>query len=340
MTWALLIDVDSIRKMDNIAIGKLLTHYNSKNYDVKVIKLNYPAYPHNKKKTIIDASKYDVVRASIIFKRNKNMVEIKNCDDVMFGGTGYDLTTKLPKEIDDLEYTSYCNDDERVEFITRGCNNNCWFCVVNQKEGPLYQYRSIERILDHYNGRPIRFLDNNFLMWEGSQKTLKILADKKIKCYFDQGLDIRLINDENAKLLSLLTYGSPEYVFGFDNVNIIPLANKKLALMKKYIVKGWKFKFYIFTSASEPIRDVIIRVNWCKKNQVLPYIMRHEDCYVSHLKNFYTDLAAWCNQPGIFKKMTFEDYIFKRHPENHERAKLSLNTLKLSGVVVWPGTYL
>lgn len=318
----LLVDADSIKDFDNIAIGKLITHYESENYWVAVLKLKYSAYPNKRKKTIIDGSGYSAVRVSIIFKRNKDMVEITGCDDVVFGGTGYDLETELPFEIDTLEYTPYCNNDEKVEFITRGCNNNCWFCVVYKKEGPIHLYRSIERILDNYEGKTIRFLDNNFLMWDGAIETLKILVDNKVKCYFDQGMDIRLINDENAKLLSLLNYGSPEYVFAFDNINLESIIDEKLAILKKYITKDWKFKFYVFVHAEQPIHETVHRIKWCKSNKVLSYIMRFDDCYTSDNKDFYTDLAAWCNQPRIFKKMSFEQYINKRDIKRTRADKL------------------
>lgn len=320
---ALLIDADSVKDVDNKAIGKFITHYESENYEVEVLKLKYPAYPHKKKKTIIDASGYSAVRVSIIFKRNKDMVEITGCDDVMFGGTGYVVSTKLPPEIDDLEYTSYCNKKERIEFITRGCNEDHWFCVVPEKEGKIYQYRSIESIIKNYDGRTIRFLDNNFLQWEGHKNALRQLIKHKIKCYFDQGLTIGLIDDENANLLSQLNYGSTEYVFAFDHINLQPIVEEKLAILRKYITGNWKFKFYLFSHAKQPIGEIVHRVDWCKLKMVLPYIMRYDDCYTSVNRNFYTDIAAWCNQAGIFKKMDFKSFMEKR-TKNEARRKRSI----------------
>ena len=32
----------------------------------------------------------------------------------------------------------------------------------------------------------------------------------------------------------------------------------------------------------------------------------------SDYKGFYNDLCAWCNQPHLFKKMTFEEFMQKR----------------------------
>jgi len=333
MKRALLIDADSVKDVDNLAIGKFITDFESKNYHVEVLKLKYPAYPHKKEKTVIDASGYSAVRVSIIFKRNKDMIEITGCNDVMFGGTGYEVKTKLPKEIDDLEYTPYCNKDELIEFITRGCNveqDEHWYCVVPTKEGKLYQYRPVMDIVLKYQetGKTIRLLDNNFLQWGGHVEALKILIHYGVKCYFDQGLTIGLINDENAELLSKLNYGSTEYVFAFDDIKMQPIIEKKLEILKKYIIGDWKFKFYIFSHAGQPISEITHRANWCKENRVLPYIMRYDNCYTSLDKNFYTDLTAWCNQPAQFKKRTFEEFIYPRSKNNTVRAEKSLAIYK------------
>jgi len=310
--WILLIDVDSVKKLINNVIGKYITHYESKNYGVRVLKLKYSAYPHKRKKTIIDASHYSAVRVSIIFKRNKDMVEVTNCDDVLFGGPGYDPLIKLPDEIDDLDASYYGDTNERIEFYSRGCIRDCHFCGVREKEGYLYEYRDINRILSNYDGENIRFFDNNFLANEKANEIMEILITKNISCSFNEGLDIRLINDVNADLLSRLNHYPTEYIFAFDDISSMSVIEKKTVILKKYIKKDWKLKYYIFTDADEPILEVLKRIHWCKENAVLPYIMRYDNCYTSDQKDFYTDLSAWCNQPNIFKKLSFEQYIDKR----------------------------
>ncbi len=62
-----------------------------------------------------------------------------------------------------------------------------------------------------------------------------------------------------------------------------------------------------------PIQDTVKRIKWCKQNKVLPYLMRDKNCWASKNKEFYNNLAAYCNQPSIFKKMDFnKDFIEKR----------------------------
>ena len=45
------------------------------------------------------------------------------------------------------------------------------------------------------------------------------------------------------------------------------------------------------------------------KYNVVPYIMRFEKYKESYFKDIYTQLARWCNQPSIFKKRSFKEFI-------------------------------
>lgn len=59
-------------------------------------------------------------------------------DEVIKGGTGYDLQNKLPEEIEHQcpDYSLYSNfNDTAYGFLTRGCPRGCKFCVVSEKEG-------------------------------------------------------------------------------------------------------------------------------------------------------------------------------------------------------------
>ena len=51
--------------------------------------------------------------------------------------------------------------------------------------------------------------------------------------------------------------------------------------------------------------------------------MRDRDITRSLYEEFYIDLGAWCNQPSLFKNMSFKDFIEERH-SNTKRAKQSI----------------
>jgi len=318
----LLVDVDS--KIPNMALMKLSTYYKSKGYQVDLKKLNYSYYPKERNVALIDGTDYDKVFISIIFRLNKNVVRVIGCNDITFGGVGYSLDNKLNQEIEDLQldYSIYPENDTSYGFITRGCIRNCYFCVVPKKEGMIHQVNNIDNIVKH---KKVKFLDNNILAFKNHIEILKELKAKNIKCQFNQGLDIRLVTEENAKLLSELNYLG-EYYFAFDSIKDKAIIEFKLGILRKYIKKDWKIKMFLYCHPDMDIKEeVVFRVNWCKENKILPYFMRDESCWDSKHREFYIDLASYCNQVSLFKKMEFKDYIVRR-TKNKERQQ---NSIKL-----------
>ncbi len=73
-----------------------------------------------------------------------------DADEVIFGGTGYDINSRLPDEIDRLQpdYSIFKDlpDNYAYGFLTRGCPNKCPWCVVPRKEGAIHPYMDIDEI--------------------------------------------------------------------------------------------------------------------------------------------------------------------------------------------------
>lgn len=271
---------------------------------------------------------YNAVYVSNIFDINKDRVTVINCDDVTFGGIGSNNPhLQLPCEIEMTEPFYFDNEDTSHGFITRGCIRKCWFCKVPKFEGDLKAYNTVESIVKH---KKVKFYDNNILAYPEHMQVFQWLLDHPdIKVEFNQGLDFRLVNDENLDALSRLNYMG-EYIFAFDEPKYQPLLEKKLALIKKYIPKPWKLKFYTYYHPSMDLNQLFDRVEWCRERECLPYIMRDAACWDSPLKNFLIDYAAYCNQPGFFKNMTFVDFLKKRH-KNEDRIVKSTETFILNG---------
>jgi hypothetical protein len=311
----LLIDADST--IPNLAIMKLSTFYKNINANVTVKRLNIPYYPNKKKHHItVATSNYDKCFCSVIFPGSLQYI---HGDNIEFGGTGYSLTKNLPTEIEACEpdYTIYPENNISYGFLSRGCIRNCSFCFVPKKEGALKRVNSVDDIVKH----PItKFLDNNFLALPDANIIMQELIQKNIKHQFNQGLDIRLVDKEKSQLLSNLNYHG-EYIFAFDNIKYQDIIDTKLAIMDWR--KDWQFKFFVYVHPDMPISDTTKRIKYLYKNKCLPYIMRDLSCWESINKNFYTDIAAWCNQPGFFKNMIFSEFMNKR-TKNKERIKNSV----------------
>ena len=313
----LLVNVDA---PFNYAIRKIFNYGLQNGEDMEMRDIGLKGYPHNKK-IIIDGSDYDRVMISNIFEVNKYAVTVNGCENVSYGGVGSREPMKtLPKEIDDLEPYYFQDEDTSYGFITRGCVRNCYFCKVPKTEGKLYKYREVEQIVQH---KKVKFMDNNFLAYKNHLSDLEKLVCMGVKVDFNQGLDFRLVSDENLFLLSNLNYWG-EYTFAFDDWRYLNEIERAVHLIKKYIDKPWKLKFYVYVNPNTMGIDTVRkRIEWLKRHESLPYIMRDAVCWDSQYKNYLIDLAAWCNQPGIFKKMDFEEFLSKRHTQK-ERIQESL----------------
>ena len=322
----LLVNVDS---RWNMAIRKMYNYYKQNQHYVEMIDLKFNFYPHKKYKTI-NAEGYDKVFVSNIFDINKDRITVINCDDVEFGGIGSNNPNlQLPKEIEDTEPFYYPEEDTSYGFITRGCIRNCWFCKVPKYEGHLRECNNIENIVKH---KKVKFLDNNILAYPNHMQVFQwCLEHPNIKVEFNQGLDFRLVNDENLEALSKLNYMG-EYIFAFDEPKYQLLLDSKIILMKKYISKPWKLKFYIYYHPSMDLKQLIERVEWCRKHECLPYVIRDIACWDSEkeIKEFLIDYTAYCNQPAMFKKKDFEDFLSIRAISN-ERAETSVRIYKENG---------
>jgi hypothetical protein len=320
----LLIDADST--IPNLALMKLSTYYKEKGNTIILRQLNIPYYPNRKKKIhIINTNKFDKIFCSIIFPGNNKYIKGNN---IIFGGTGTDLSIKLPEEIENKkpDYSIYPKNNISYGFISRGCIRKCSFCFVPEKEGYIRQVNIIENIVRH---KIVKFMDNNFLALPNCKELLQELIDKNIKCQFNQGLDIRIINQEISILLSKLNYYK-EYIFAFDNIKYRNLIGDKLELL--YWRRDWQFKFFVYVHPNMKIEDTLERIRYLGSKKCLPYIMRDITCWNSEYKDFYTDIASWCNQPSLFKKMTFKTFLEKRYlgKNRDKRINSSLNLYNLS----------
>jgi hypothetical protein len=323
----LLLDVDS--KIPNLVLMKLSSYHKEKGDKVVLKKLNFKGYPNKNKNFYYYNDSYDKIYASIIFTFNKDLLHIKNCDNLEIGGTGYDYNIKLKDDIDNQkeDYSIYPENNTSYGFITRGCIRNCEFCFVPKKEGKLYLYKNIDQIY-HSEYNNTKFLDNNILAYNQHENILNELIDKNIKCEFNQGLDIRLLNKSNAELLSKMNY-SGLYTFAFDDIKNKSIIENKINLLNEYF-NNWTVRFFIFVSPTyTTIENDIYRAEWCIQHNFLPYIMRHEDCYYNkNLKDFYVDIASYYNQYNLCKKLSFEEFLNKRHINNKTRVEKSLYIFK------------
>lgn len=206
------------------------------------------------------------------------------------------------------EYTDYS-----IGFLTRGCFRKCKFCV-NQKYDHVFQHSPLSEFFDP-SRKKICLLDDNFLGFPHWRELLQELQDTGLPFKFKQGLDERLLTEEKCKLLFSSNYDG-DFTFAFDNIADYDLIHSKLKMIRKY-TKVKVIKFYVlvgFESTDEKdIENAFKRVELLMRYQCLPYIMRYQNkndtpWRDSEFRDLYISLARWCNQPSIFKKMSFRQF--------------------------------
>ena len=327
----LLINADS---RWNLAVRRMMTYYTDRGHEVEMRDLGLSGYPHNRK-VKVDASGFDHVYVSNIFERNAYRVTVEGCGLVEYGGIGSrDPDRQLPWEIEMTDPYYAPGEKETYGFITRGCIRNCWFCKVPKYEGKLKEYNRVASIVRGVPGEVVHFMDNNILAYPGHMDVFRWLIERGTRCEFNQGLDFRLVNDENLAALASLNYAG-EYIFAFDDPKYQKLLDRKIVQIKKHIPKPWRLKFYIYYHPDMDLGQLFDRVEWCRAHECLPYIMRDQACWDAprQIKNFLIDYTAYCNQPSVFKNLTFSQFLDKRQAGksiSQERRELDLSIYERS----------
>lgn len=227
------------------------------------------------------------------------------------------------------EYTDFS-----IGFLTRGCFRKCKFCV-NQKYNRVFIHSPLSEFYDPER-KKICMLDDNFFGGRGWKPLFEELVETNKPFKFKQGLDERLLTDEICKSLFSAKY-SGDFTFAFDNIADYNLIHRKLKMIRKY-TDVIKIKFYVLVGfESTDIHDIenaFKRIALLMKYRCLPYIMRYQNKNEMPWKNSeyreaYVTLARWCNQPGIFKKMSFRNFC-ERDQFYHKTDRLcaSMRALK------------
>ena len=218
------------------------------------------------------------------------------------------LQTKFNEKAFMLQFKEYT--DYSIGFITRGCFRKCAFCV-NQKYDHVFPHSPLEEFYDKER-KKICLLDDNFLGCAQWKALLPELINTGRQFKFKQGLDERLLTDEKCKMLFSANYDG-DYTFAFDNIKDYDLIHEKLKLIRKYS-SSRNIKFYVLTgfesTDATDIENALKRIALLMRYECLPYLMRYQNkndtpWRRSKYAGLYVTLARWCNQPSIFKKMSF-----------------------------------
>jgi len=284
-----LIDIDG-HNFPNLALMKLSAYHKGMGDEVGW----YNPWEH-----------YDLVYQSKVFTFSNDYLLHLNADEVIKGGSGYDLRSQLPEEAEYIcpDYSIYPMYDSAYGFITRGCPNKCSFCVVPEKEGGIKAYMDIEEFL---SGRKTAILlDNNVLAHKHGIRQIEKIVSLDIKVDFNQGLDARLIDNSVAKLLSLVKWLKPIRM-ACDNKNQIKHIERAVNLLRKYNTTPQRY--FVYMLVTDDLDDAYERAMKLRSLNLdpfaQPFVSRDNKPISKKQRNF----ARWVNHKAIFKSVDYKDY--------------------------------
>lgn len=333
----------------NLALLKISGYCKSRNHKVRLVEdyseLNIIDIEHN--------CSYDILVMSKVFKFTNIPDYVQEMIDshlIYYGGTGFFEINgpNLPREVEHFmpDYHLYDDYIEKktqgdpklkkrnwddylsysIGFTTRGCIRHCGFCV-NRLSNHVEEWSPVEEFLDK-SRRNIYLWDDNIMAASPAifKKVIESLKSTGKHFQFRQGLDIRLMTDEKAEILKNVRYHG-DYIFAFDHYRLDDPVERKnveqtirgLQIWRNHVSK--MTKLYVLVAYDgideKDIEGTFFRIKTLMTFGCLPYIMRFEKYKNSPFKNIYIQLARWCNQPGLFKKMSFRQFCV-RNEEYHQ----------------------
>lgn len=207
---------------------------------------------------------YDVVYSSKIFDFTPENPYLP--ENTIRGGTGYadvPIWQQLRQEVDQLfpDYSIYPACDYAIGYITRGCPNNCRWCVVPSKEGEIKPYRSWRQLI-RPDSKKLVLMDNNILASDFGIAQLEELTRQNYAIDLNQGMDARLVDERVAKILAGLKW--IKYIrFSCDQQAQIEPLRQTVELLGKYRVKPYRLFIYLLVTAD--IEDAVKRVEALKR---------------------------------------------------------------------------
>lgn len=258
---------------------------------------------------------YDRVYASKIFTFTPDDPYLP--PDTIRGGTGYDITSNLPAEIEATppDYTIYPQFDAAYGFLTRGCPNKCPWCVVPRKEGGVRPVADITDIICTNTGirRHALLMDNNFLAAPRDfviRQLVEMVANR-VEVDFNQALDARLIDDQIARHLAAVKFRPYIRVSCDTDAAIAPV----VAAMKRLRASGYKRDFFCYILAKPgEVESALNRIEAITRTdrRASPFVMpyRDLDSSESEIPRELRRLARWCNMAATRKSIPFKDYKY------------------------------
>lgn len=275
------VDVDG-HNFPNLALMKLATYHKQRGDEVEWA---FPLLP------------YDRVYMAKVFTFTQDDITAYQTDDIVRGGTGYDLQSKLPADVENCypDYSIYGITDTAYGYLTRGCPRGCRFCIVAEKEGK--QSKKVANLENFWRGQKyIKLLDPNLLACPDWKELMQELINSKAWVDFTQGLDIRRMTAEKADMIRQCKVKMLH--FAWDNPDDELTFEKLKEYRKAFSLPDEKCKVYVLTNFNSTHEQDLERVYRLRDIGYDPFVMVYEKW---NAPKETRRLQRWCNNKIIFR---------------------------------------
>ena len=253
----------------------------------------------------IPLEEYDRVYSSKVFTFTQENPYLP--ENTIKGGTGYGIYDELSPEIDKMfpDYTIYPKVNYAIGFLTRGCIRKCPWCVVPKKEGRIKPYNTW-RDIKRPDSRDIVFMDNNVLACEHGISQMVDMIGQKVRIDFNQGLDVRLITNDVADILSRLKW--IQFIrISCDTDAMLDVCLSVIDKLGGYGIKPYRVFVYLLVQDLESAERRAIALRNAGAN---PFAQPYRD-FANNIEPSEEQkrFARWVNHKAIFKSVErFKDY--------------------------------
>lgn len=303
-----LIDVDG-HNFPNLALMRISAYHKARGDDVEW----WFGFNH-----------YDIVYMSKVFSSDYTADEFEpaNADKIIKGGTGYAISLvngrevydksidpELPPEMERMfpDYSIYPQYDFAIAMTSRGCPRGCGFCHVAKKEGRCSV--KVADVKDFWNGqKKIQCIDPNITACPDKRDLFKQYKQTGALVMFNQGLDIRLIDDDDIHDINTMRLESLHFAWDNPHDNLEPMFRsfaEKYTGKKRNTTEVFCLTNYEKCSEQEHIERALYRIRILKEIGYNPYLMIYDK---PHAPKSLWKMQRWCNNKWIFRSCEWEEY--------------------------------
>lgn len=222
----------------------------------------------------------------------------------------YNTDWKMKEEFKDFSYV----------FTTRGCPNTCPYCAVKKLEPEAWLNDTWKCHID--KDKPnVMVYDNNLTAFDINwvKDVFNFFNNNNKKLLFDNGFDVKTINDDIAKILVSAKYYKDGLRVAFDRIEEDGVFQTAVERLVACGAKPHKIMVYVLFNFNDTPQDANYRMKECARLGLRPYPQKYVPLNkLSRLpafigrhwtKNLAESFRYFWRQQGYYKKMEFIDWF-------------------------------